>query len=112
MKIWKTLPIGLLLIPVILKAQTLPNVPIYTYSVLSGGYGPNSNLVSYSDTVNGTWTMQYDTLNRLQSATATAGTYQNLTLGWGYDSFGNRLNQTASGSYSASLPSNVSSAAT
>lgn len=112
MKIWKRLPISLLLVPVVLKAQTLPTVPIYTYSVPSGGYAPNGNLLSYSDRVNGDWSMQYDALNRLHTANATAGVYQGLGLDWEYDSSGNRLSQTPSGSYSVSLPSNLTSSST
>lgn len=88
------------------SAQT---TPIYSYSVpLGGGYAANGNLLTYSDTVTGTWTMQYDSLNRLQTATASAGTYQALTLSWGYDSFGNRLNQTPSGTSNVPVPAAVS----
>jgi RHS repeat-associated protein len=108
MKILKKLPIGLLLASGILKAQTLPTTPIYQYSVPNAGpnagYAPNGNLTSYTDSVTGTWNMQYDPLNRLHTATAAAGVYQGLGLDWEYDSFGNRLSQTPSGSSSANVP--------
>ena len=42
--------------------------------------------------------MQYDALNRLQNATASAGAYHGINLQWQYDSFGNRLSQTPTGS--------------
>lgn len=88
----------LLLSPVALIAQTLPTVPVYSYSVPGGGYAPNSNLAAYTDSVTGTWSAQYDNLNRLTGASATGGTMNSLVLGWSYDSFGNRLTQTVSGS--------------
>jgi RHS repeat-associated protein len=79
---------------------------VYSYSVpSSGGYAPNGNLMNYTDSVNGTWGMQYDQLNRLQSAAATTGPYQSLTLQMHYDSFGNRTYQTPTGSPSVSVPS-------
>jgi len=105
MKIWKKLPIVLLLVPLIVKAQGQPTMPIYTYSVPSGGYAPNGNVTNYSDSVTGTWSIQYDGLNRLQGANAASGPYNSAVLGWQYDSFGNRLNQTVSGSPGATVPS-------
>ncbi len=78
--------------------------PIYSYTVPAGGYAPNGNLTAYTDSVTGTWTMQYDPLNRLQNATASAGAYQGINLQWQYDSFGNRLSQTPSGNSNASVP--------
>jgi RHS repeat-associated protein len=58
----------------------------------------NGNILDSSDSANGNWTYQYDHLNRLTAAT---NTQQNLTLSWGYDAFGNRMSQSASGSGSA-----------
>ncbi len=73
---------------------------IYNYTTGSGGvggYAANGNLVSYTDLMTGGWTLSYDNVNRLSSATATSGVWNNLSLSWGYDSFGNRENQTPSG---------------
>ena len=59
----------------------------------------------------GTWAMNYDKLNRVSSGTATAGPYgpaqagmSGLTLGWGYDVFGNRQTQTPSGDPATPAP--------
>jgi RHS repeat-associated protein len=51
--------------------------------------------------VNQNWSYGYDHLNRLTSATSSSG----LSLAWTYDSFGNRLAQTATGTGSATQPS-------
>jgi RHS repeat-associated protein len=87
--------------------------PIYEYSIPSTtGYDAHGNLKSYSDCppnmpssscMTGTWTMTYDNLNRVSSATTSLGPWsgQNgqtgLSLGWTYDSFGNRTSQTTTG---------------
>jgi RHS repeat-associated protein len=42
------------------------------------------------DFVMGTWTFQYDALNRLLSGAATTGTYSGKNACWSYDDFGNR----------------------
>jgi len=78
-------------------------VNLYSYAVPNGGYAPNGNLMNYSDLNTGTWSMQYDSLNRLRSASSTAGTYNGANIQWQYDSFGNRKAQTISGS-SVDLP--------
>jgi RHS repeat-associated protein len=80
---------------------------VYSYAAVApgggAGYSAAGNLLNYSDNVNGTWTMTYDSLNRLQSASATAGPYQSLGLSISYDSFGNRKTQTPTGSPSVGL---------
>ena len=84
------------------EAQTT----IYNYSVSAGGYAANGNLLSYTDIATGTWTMEYDNLNRLTSATASSnqpGAYQGLSLAWTYDSFGNRLTQSHTGTPSVAV---------
>jgi RHS repeat-associated protein len=82
-----------------LQAQT---TTVYSYAVIAPGggtgYAANGNVMNYSDSVNGTWSMTYDSLNRLQSANATNGPFQSLSLSMTYDSFGNRLTQTPTGS--------------
>jgi RHS repeat-associated protein len=75
---------------------------LYSWSIpASGGYAPNGDVLSVTDTVMGTWSYGYDDMNRLSSATATAnGTGaqdSGMTLTWTYDRYGNRWSQTASG---------------
>jgi RHS repeat-associated protein len=73
---------------------------VYNYTIGSGGasgYAANGNLVSYTDLMNGGWSLSYDNVNRVSTATATSGVWNNLTLSWTYDSFGNRETQTPSG---------------
>ncbi len=99
MRIRKQFVLILLLSAGSLSAQ---RTTVYSYSVPapgpSVGYSPNGNLLSYSDLVNGSWSMQYDNLNRLQTAND-SGSYQALQLDMTYDSFGNRLTQTPSGAH-------------
>jgi RHS repeat-associated protein len=67
--------------------------PIYSYSVPAGGYDHVGNVLGYTDEVMGTWTLQYDHLNRLMSATQGVDTfapYHGQYLCFDYDSFGNR----------------------
>jgi RHS repeat-associated protein len=56
----------------------------------AGGYTPNGNLSTYTDSVLGTWNFGYDTLNRLTSGNATIGAYAGENGCWTYDPFGNR----------------------
>ncbi|HEY2019269.1 MAG TPA: hypothetical protein VGH38_37435, partial [Bryobacteraceae bacterium] len=74
---------------------------VYNYTIAgsggASGYAANGNLVSYTDLMDGGWTLNYDNVNRVSSAVATSGVWNNLTLSWTYDSFGNRKTQTPSG---------------
>jgi RHS repeat-associated protein len=78
---------------------------VYNYTIGSGGasgYAANGNLVSYTDSMNGGlmndgWSLTYDNVNRVSTAMATSGVWNNLTLSWSYDSFGNRETQTPTG---------------
>ncbi len=88
---------------------------IYSYSIpgyVSGsaptGYDANGNVVGYTDSVMGTWSMSggYDQFNRLTSASATSGVYAGLQMNWGYDPFGNRTSSTSSGTAQMPVPSN------
>jgi RHS repeat-associated protein len=71
--------------------------PVYSYSIGSSGYAANGNLGSYTDLINGGWSFTYDHVNRVHTAVATSGAWNNLTLSWNYDSFGNRTAQTPGG---------------
>jgi RHS repeat-associated protein len=81
---------------------------VYSYSV---GYDSAGNLTSVTDSVMGSWTYSYDTLNRLQAGRNTATTttsqqYAGQYLCWAYDAFGNR---TAQQMQSSACPSSESS---
>jgi len=74
---------------------------LYGYAIpTTGGFAPNGNLMNVSDTVMGSWSYGYDNLNRLTTAVAGSGSYMGnsiagATLGWQYDSFGNRNVQSS-----------------
>ncbi len=76
----------------------------YSYSIPQGvgvGYAANGNLLRATDSVTGSWGYGYDTLNRLSTAAGNSGTYNGAfaitgaSLGWSYDGFGNRKQQTS-----------------
>jgi RHS repeat-associated protein len=80
---------------------------IYSYN-LGGlpngkqGYDAAGNVTGFQDSVMGTWNFGYDHLNRLTSAAGVAGSFDGVNVAaagqnWTYDSFGNRLTQTAVG---------------
>ena len=73
-----------------------PNL-IYSYSLGASGYAPNGNVLSYTDSVNGAWSIPstggYDGLNRLSAATQNPVSGGSLSYCWSYDSFGNRTAQ-------------------
>lgn len=52
------------------------------------GFEPNGNVGYSSDSVNGSYTYLYDSLNRLAAAGSSVNAYE-----WNYDSFGNRTAQ-------------------
>jgi RHS repeat-associated protein len=94
---------------------------VYSYSIPQGGYDSAGNVIAYTDSVTGTWSVTgsggssgYDGLNRLINAQATAGPYQGLQVTWNYDAFGNRTIESFGGSLAASDtgPIPVSSSAT
>jgi RHS repeat-associated protein len=79
-------------------ATTPATVYQYTITPTGGpsGYAPNGNLVSYTDSVMGSWNFSYDGLNRLIGGAVTPSVNENLFYCWSYDSFGNRTNQSGS----------------
>jgi YD repeat-containing protein len=86
------------------NATFTTGVGVYSYSIT--GYDPDGNLLSYADSVMGSWSFGYDPLNRLTSAAVSSGYYMGTniagaTLGWTYDEFGNRLTQSSN---SGALP--------
>ena len=88
------------------------SIPSYVSSSTPTGYDANGNIVGYTDSVMGTWSMSggYDQFNRLTSASATSGTYAGLQASWGYDPFGNRTSETFSGTAQMPVPTNSTAA--
>jgi RHS repeat-associated protein len=87
------------------NAQYAP-VTAYSYSIANStgvpgsGFAANGNVNNVTDSVIGTWSYNYDNLNRLTGATGQSGSYGSqaiagVNLGWSYDSFGNRFGQTS-----------------
>ena len=73
----------------------------YNYSITdsngNSGYAANGNVVTYTDSVNGTWSnLGYDSLNRLSVGSQTPVSGSPLFFCWSYDSFGNRVTQALS----------------
>jgi RHS repeat-associated protein len=89
---------------------------IYSYIVpTTGGYDTNGNVLSYTDTVMGSWYFSYDQLNRLTTAFNTAmpaGSNWAPEFCWAYDSFGNRLAQSQSNAQFSSSGGNCSTSGT
>jgi len=71
-------------------------------------YDATGNVQSYSDSVMGNWTFNYDSLNRLQTGNASTGPYSSQHVCWAYDSFGNR---TAQSIQTAACPTSEASVA-
>lgn len=68
-------------------AYSLSNTsPAYNLAL---NFYPNGNVQTATDSINGTWSYTYDSLNRLSTASTSGQAFQ-----YGYDSFGNRKNQT------------------
>jgi RHS repeat-associated protein len=95
-----------------LPLPALTAATVYTYSA---GYDSAGNVTALADTVDrgqgsimGTWAYSYDTLNRLQTGTPSAGSYSGQNACWSYDAFGNR---TAQNLQSASCPAQESGVA-
>jgi RHS repeat-associated protein len=83
---------------------------IYSYSI--SNYDAVGNIVGYTDSVMGIWSMSgsYDQLNRLTSTSATAGSYSGLQMSWSYDAFGNRTSESLSGTAQMPVPTSSSTA--
>ena len=76
--------------------QNTSGTTVYNFSVPSGGYDGVGNLKTYTDSVMGAWAFNYDTLNRLTTATDNQPNNPNGYYCWGYDAFGNRTVQAGS----------------
>jgi RHS repeat-associated protein len=92
-------------------AQTTgQGVTVYSFN---GAYDPAGNLLGYTDNLSGgqpngimgTWSFNYDSLNRLISGAASTGQYAGQNLCWSYDPFGNRTAQSLQTAACPTLPS-------
>ncbi|MGA2219754.1 MAG: RHS repeat-associated core domain-containing protein [Terracidiphilus sp.] len=86
---------------------------VYFYQVPEGGYAPNGNILTHSDSVMGTWQFGYDTLNRLttsqnEGATSASQAYSGMNGCWTYDGFGNRGTEAMSKTACTATPPLVS----
>src|SRR5581483_9741025 len=79
---------------------TISTAGLYSFQIQApgsgSGYDSVGNVVNFTDSVNSTWALYYDPLNRLATASesGTSNPYPNYC--WQYDNFGNRLWQTSS----------------
>ena len=79
-------------------------MPIYKYSI--GPYAGNGDVSAFTDSVMGTWALNYDSLDRLMNGVVSgAGAYSGLILNWTYDAFGNRTSQVPTGTVGLPMPS-------
>ena len=89
---------------------------IYNFTIPEqGGFAPNGNVLSVTDSIMGQWNYTYDYLNRLKGGSAVTSTAPGVlnnfagTLGaWTYDAFGNRTGETWSGSSGTYVPGTTS----
>ena len=82
------------------------NGTLYSFSIpSSGGYATNGNLLSFTDSVIGSWNFAvndangysgYDPLNRMTAGYASSGLYAGMYACWTYDAFGNRTMEAIS----------------
>ena len=75
--------------------------PPVDWSSVIGMKFPNGNILAQTDSVMGTWSFGYDSLNRLTSAqntavSSTSSSYAGAYGCWTYDSFGNRWREAFS----------------
>jgi RHS repeat-associated protein len=76
------------------SAGTCSGSTVYSYGV---GYTGDSDVLSATDSVNGTWSYTYDGFNRVTTSNCTANCPDNSStqgFSYGYDRYGNRWNQT------------------
>jgi YD repeat-containing protein len=86
------------------SAGTCSGSTVYSYGV---GYTADSDLLSATDSVNGTWSYTYDGFNRLATSNCSANCPNGSSIegfSYGYDRYSNRWNQTVTaGSGGSSL---------
>jgi RHS repeat-associated protein len=79
------------------QTEAVSNAALYSFSIVNAngtsGYDAVGNVTAYNDSVNGTWSFNYDTLNRLATASGNQTDNPFPNFCWSYDSFGNRTDQ-------------------
>jgi RHS repeat-associated protein len=70
----------------------------------SSGYDADGNVVSFNDSVMGSWTYGYDNLNRVTSGVASSGPYPGYSDCFAYDAWGNRTGEAFSTTGCGSSP--------
>ncbi|WP_420239026.1 RHS repeat-associated core domain-containing protein [Telmatobacter bradus] len=84
------------------QGEGTSSAALYSYSIqtTSGGKGYDAagNVIADADSVNGSWSFAYDSLNRLATASGSQADNPYPNYCWQYDSFGNRLAQTSASS--------------
>ena len=106
-------------LPLNILSATLTPATVYSYSVpgtmntscstTGAGFDGVGNICQYQDSVMGTWTFGYDTLNRLTKAVPGAnapGAYMGTNLCFAHDPYGNR---TAESQQSTACPAQETS---
>lgn len=83
------------------RLTSISDGSLYTLTIPSGGYAPNSDVLAANDSANSNWTYAYDAFNRLISANATGQAYTYI-----YDRFGNRWQQNGPHPYQPSFDAN------
>jgi RHS repeat-associated protein len=82
------------------QTEAASSAALYRFAIVNAsggsGYDGVGNVSAYTDSVNGTWSFNYDTLNRLANATGAQADNPYPNFCWQYDSFGNRLWQSGS----------------
>jgi len=74
----------------------MPGVGNSNCSGTGSPYTANGNLAQVSDSITGTWSYGYDTLNRLSTGSASSGPNNGKIACWTYDPFGNRTSESLS----------------
>ena len=79
------------------QPEAVSSVALYSYSIANAGGGSGydsvGNVTAYTDSVNGAWSFNYDSLNRLANASGNQPDNPFSNYCWNYDSFGNRMGQ-------------------
>jgi len=87
-------------IEIVAQTEATSSAALYSFSIANAsagsGYDSVGNVLNYADSVNGSWSFNYDSLNRLASASGSQDDNPYPNYCWQYDSFGNRLWQTSS----------------
>jgi RHS repeat-associated protein len=74
------------------RASDSTSADICTYTAQPRGAGPDSDIVTGNDSINGNWSYSYDDFNRLSGSNKNSGSQ---TFSYAYDRYSNRWQQNA-----------------